>query len=275
MTERVLESGDRRLAISITGTNGPPVVMLPGLGGQHLVWWQVRALLGDVRSVSLGPPNPKGVDPPAEHEIESRTASWAADQLRRLLRAGDVPPPYVLVGMWAGGWIADRFAAAWPDEVGGLIQLDPTSLSPLPDVTDDAALRVETSAKAAADGAGISFCWDASQAELDADPPTAPKRAVVISRTTRTPSFAEDERTWRPPIPSEIEADWLGCQAEWAQRLQAAHVVTTRGAYYLFKSAPELVAFVVRQTLLAARRDADLVLDPRHLAVLDGTRLTG
>ena len=274
MTDRMLETDDRRLAISITGANGPPVVMVRGLGGQHLVWWQVRALLGDVLCVSFGRPKPNRDNPLPADEVESRTACWAADQLRRLLGTADVQPPYVLVGMWAGGWIADRFAAAWPDEVAGLVQLDPSSLSPLPEVTDDTALRVETSATAAADGAGISFCWNASRAELDATPPASLRRAVVISRTSRTPCFDGDERTWRPPVPSEIESAWLGCQAEWAHRLDATHVVTTRGGYYLFKNAPELVAFVVRQVVVAARRDADLVLDPRHLTLLDGIHLT-
>lgn len=270
----MVDADGHQLALAITGINRPPVVMLSGLGGLHLPWWQVRGMSGEALCVSFGRSRPDRRDPPPPpDQPESRTASWAADQLRRLLRTADIAPPYVLVGYSAGGWITDRFAAAWPDEVAGLVHLDPTAMTPIPDVTDDSGGSAAARATAEADGVGITFCWGASRAELDAHPPPPPRRAVVISRASRTPSLELAERTWRPLAASEVDLDWLGCQAEWAHRLHATHIVATRGGYYLYKSAPELVASVLRQVIHAARQDTDLVLDRAHLTLVDGIRL--
>lgn len=273
--DRMIDTDDHHLAVYITGTNTPTVVLVAGFGGRHLPWWQVRDLLGDVQCASFGRSRPDRHDPPPlPDDPEPRTAEWGADQLHRLLRAANLTPPYVLVGYTVGAWITDRFATAWPDQVAGLVQLDPTPLTPIPDVEDDLGDSAEARATADADGDGVTFSWAASRAELDACTPPSPRRAVVISRATRTPRFTTDERTWPALSGSTVDLDWLASQAEWAQRLHADHVLATRGDYYLFKSAPELVALVIRHVITAARRHTDLTLDAAHLALVDGIRLS-
>ncbi len=54
-----------------------------------------------------------------------RTAAAVADELRGLLRAAGVPPPYLLVGHSLGGIYMRRYAQRFPDEVAGLLFLDP------------------------------------------------------------------------------------------------------------------------------------------------------
>lgn len=54
-----------------------------------------------------------------------RTAARCADELRELLRRADVPRPYVLVGHSFGGLVMRVFAARWPQEVAGLILIEP------------------------------------------------------------------------------------------------------------------------------------------------------
>lgn len=44
--------------------------------------------------------------------------------LHELLRAGGIEPPYVFLAASFGGLIADIYAATYPDEVVGMVQLD-------------------------------------------------------------------------------------------------------------------------------------------------------
>jgi pimeloyl-ACP methyl ester carboxylesterase len=55
----------------------------------------------------------------------TRTAAAVADELRGLLRAAGVPAPYLLVGHSLGGLYIRRYAQRFPDEVAGLLFLDP------------------------------------------------------------------------------------------------------------------------------------------------------
>jgi pimeloyl-ACP methyl ester carboxylesterase len=54
-----------------------------------------------------------------------RTAASVSDELRSLLRAAGVPPPYLLVGHSLGGIYVRRFARRFSAEVAGLLFLDP------------------------------------------------------------------------------------------------------------------------------------------------------
>jgi pimeloyl-ACP methyl ester carboxylesterase len=54
-----------------------------------------------------------------------RTATAVTDELRGLLRAAEVPAPYLFVGHSLGGIYARRYAQRYPAEVAGLLFLDP------------------------------------------------------------------------------------------------------------------------------------------------------
>ncbi len=54
-----------------------------------------------------------------------RTSAQVTDELRDLLRTAGVPGPYLLAGHSLGGLYARHFALRFPDEVAGLLLLDP------------------------------------------------------------------------------------------------------------------------------------------------------
>jgi pimeloyl-ACP methyl ester carboxylesterase len=58
---------------------------------------------------------------------QPRTAADAVADLHALLRAADIPGPYVLAGHSLGGLIVRLYASTYPDEVVGLILIDPYS----------------------------------------------------------------------------------------------------------------------------------------------------
>jgi len=54
-----------------------------------------------------------------------RTPTEIAAELRDLLHAAGIPPPYVLVGHSFGGLVVRRYALNYPDEVAGVVLVDP------------------------------------------------------------------------------------------------------------------------------------------------------
>ncbi|RYC10603.1 alpha/beta fold hydrolase [Nocardioides zhouii] len=54
-----------------------------------------------------------------------RTGEDLVSDLHGLLEAAEVPGPYVLVGHSAGGLLVQAYAATFPDEVGGVVALNP------------------------------------------------------------------------------------------------------------------------------------------------------
>jgi pimeloyl-ACP methyl ester carboxylesterase len=53
------------------------------------------------------------------------TGKSSVKDLHGLLAVANVPPPYVLLGASFGGLIADMYAASYPDDIAGLVLLDP------------------------------------------------------------------------------------------------------------------------------------------------------
>src|SRR5947208_13909012 len=58
-----------------------------------------------------------------------RTADRIVDELHRLLQQAAIPPPYVLVGHSFGGLTMPLFAARFPEEVAGMVLVDPVAPS--------------------------------------------------------------------------------------------------------------------------------------------------
>jgi pimeloyl-ACP methyl ester carboxylesterase len=135
--------GGRALWMETFGTGRPTVVLV---GGYRLDadYWDTIALAAD----TMGPAVLPGVSPftrvvaydrpgtfldPTEPAFRSRsdpvpmprTARDLVAELHTLLGAAGLAPPYVFVGHSLGGLLVRLYASTWPDEVVGMVQLDP------------------------------------------------------------------------------------------------------------------------------------------------------
>jgi pimeloyl-ACP methyl ester carboxylesterase len=119
---KLVDLGTHRLHLLESGRGGPTVVLEAGLMSTVLSWSELhRALAGSFRVVSydraglgwsdLGP--------------MPRTADRIVDELHTLLQRAAIPPPYVLVGHSFGGLTMPLFTARFPDEVAGMVLVDP------------------------------------------------------------------------------------------------------------------------------------------------------
>jgi len=112
----------RRLLLHRSGSGSPAVVILPGGGmvGLDYLNIQERAakLTTSVVYDRAGTGWSDRVDLP-------RTSAAVTGELRELLRAADVPAPYLLVGHSLGGLYARHYATRFPGEVAALLLMEP------------------------------------------------------------------------------------------------------------------------------------------------------
>ena len=251
-----------RLSTRITGSGTPAAVMLSTAGGGHAQWERLVPLL-PTTSVTYGRPGLDRSDPLVGQPAAGADHDAATRQLRALLRTCGIPPPYVLVSGSLGAYLADRFAVRSPQDVAGLVFLDPTPITPLPladraDIIDDA------------DGRGLRLSRERCRQLLEAELPPPSLRAVVVSRADGTVPREVIERYWQPLMMPQADREWRIRQQEWARRLDAVHIRAATAGHVVQEDQPTLVAMIVDAVARAARRDAPLDLSPDDVAAAGG-----
>ena len=125
--DRAAHSDTTAVEVIRSGTGRPPIVLEAGLGNGAGDWGgRPGQLLPQLAAVSevfaYSRPGYGG----SARTTTARDPSTIARELRALLTARNVPPPYVLVGHSLGGLYMEVFAAMYPAATSALILLDPT-----------------------------------------------------------------------------------------------------------------------------------------------------
>jgi pimeloyl-ACP methyl ester carboxylesterase len=115
-----LDIGGRKLHVVKSGRGSPAVILEAGSGCWSEIWQAVQGPAGEFTTTySYDRAGHGSSDPGDPWSLES----WLAD-LEAWLLAGQVPPPYLLVGHSLGGHIVRAFAARHPADVIGMILVD-------------------------------------------------------------------------------------------------------------------------------------------------------
>jgi pimeloyl-ACP methyl ester carboxylesterase len=114
--------GGRNLYLKCEGTGSPTIVYLHGAGGTSSNAGQIPSLLRDDYRVCVYDRANTGGSDPAEGPV---SAAATVEDLHTLLDVADVPGPHVLLGASRGGAVAFAYAGTYPDDVAGLVLLDP------------------------------------------------------------------------------------------------------------------------------------------------------
>lgn len=116
------EANGRQLWLHHSGAGPPSVVFVPGGGLVGLDYLQVQERAAELTTSVIYDRAGTGW---SDAIPLPRSASDVAGELHDVLAAANVPAPYVLVGHSIGALYARRFAQRWPDQVAGLVLLDP------------------------------------------------------------------------------------------------------------------------------------------------------
>jgi pimeloyl-ACP methyl ester carboxylesterase len=112
----------RRLLLHRSGSGAPAVVFLPGGGTVGLDYLNVQRPAAELTTSVIY--DRAGTGWSDSVELPRRLVE-VTDELRVLLRVAEVPSPYVMVGHSLGGLYARYYAQQFPDEVAGMVLLDP------------------------------------------------------------------------------------------------------------------------------------------------------
>lgn len=215
----------------------PTVVFQSGLGDDHGSWAEVLQQLPP-QIEAVAPDRPGYGASPASRQV--RDACRIAQEQRQLLQRSGVKPPYVLVGHSLGGLYQYVYARQYPDEVAGLVLLDPTH----PDILKTMQRETPTAAALLQLARNTVFTpamrqeFDAQAACLDAlDTRTPLPMPATLMVSTRAPAY-EGER---------LQAALAGLQQDWLQLIGTEALTPVADAgHYIQRDAPQAVVWAIR-----------------------------
>lgn len=225
----------RAMRMLVSGSGESTVVFENGLGPPLEMWGKVqphvsqfaRTVTYDRAGAGLSEDGPSPRD---GHQI--------ARELHEALRAAGLPPPYVLVGASLGGLYIRVFAGTYPEDVSGMVLVDPThdpeglerSLHP------ELAVVRET----------------AEQARRSRIPPGVPLALIDAVSSREVPFATSAIRQLRAKQRPEIDAESRAYR-RWLDTIPGARLVTTdQSGHNIPIEQPQLVVDTICGVLRAA-----------------------
>ncbi len=116
--------GENTLHVRVLGeqTERPPIIIEAGSGSFSYDWFPIQEKLAEETMVVTYDRAGYGWSGPNQTE---RTFDQINEELHALLETKGIHGPYILVGHSLGGLYMRNFAARYPDEVAGMVLVDP------------------------------------------------------------------------------------------------------------------------------------------------------
>lgn len=121
---RLLASGAALLYLNEQGSGEPIVVLESGIAASSVSWGLVQPRIAEFAHVCSYDRGGLGW---SERCSTARTVEQMVSELSEILSRAHLPPPYVLVGHSFGGLLVRAYAYLKPDQVSGLVLVDPVS----------------------------------------------------------------------------------------------------------------------------------------------------
>jgi pimeloyl-ACP methyl ester carboxylesterase len=112
----------RSLYVVEKGSGGPTVIFESGIAATNLNWRHIQGIVAQFTHTASYDRGGLGWSSPAG---TARTPSNIAVELHAMLESAGIKPPYVLVGHSFGGLVMRRFALLYPEDVAGVVLVDP------------------------------------------------------------------------------------------------------------------------------------------------------
>jgi pimeloyl-ACP methyl ester carboxylesterase len=119
---KLIDVGGRRLHLHCTGSGDPAVILEAGASSFAIDWTLVQTEIASTNRVCSYDRAGMGWSDSASASAPARSVP---QDLRVLLQAAGEKPPYILVGASRGGLYVRRYQVDYPDEVVGMVLVDP------------------------------------------------------------------------------------------------------------------------------------------------------
>ncbi|HUV69030.1 MAG TPA: alpha/beta hydrolase [Terracidiphilus sp.] len=104
------------------GSGGPTVLFEAGIGATNLNWRHIQQAVSGFTGTASYDRSGLGFSSSCR---TARTPGNIAVELHNLLEQAGIKPPYILVGHSFGGLVMRRYALLYPEEIAGVVLVDP------------------------------------------------------------------------------------------------------------------------------------------------------
>jgi pimeloyl-ACP methyl ester carboxylesterase len=129
----LLEKGSKELP-------GPTVLFEAGIAATNLNWFHIQETVSRFAGTASYDRGGLGWSSPAR---TARTPGNIAVELHDMLERAGIKPPYVLVGHSFGGLVMRRYALLFPEEVSGVVLVDPMRCEEWPPLNPEKQTEVD------------------------------------------------------------------------------------------------------------------------------------
>jgi pimeloyl-ACP methyl ester carboxylesterase len=227
---------------AVAGQGAPAIVLEAGLGDGKGTWKPVFAELAITSRVFAYDRAGYGASRSRESD---RSGREVVKELRELLAAAGVAPPYVLVGHSLGGTYAVQFAQAYPEQTAGVVLIDARPA----DFAErchgaDAFVCEPPRALVLLIGGGAPAEYDAvpeTMRQIREGPPFPPVPLAVLTGMNRVLEGPTFNRVWRETQQELAALSPLG-----------RHVVCEHCGHFVHKDDPALAIATIRAVVSQA-----------------------
>jgi pimeloyl-ACP methyl ester carboxylesterase len=243
-------TSDGTFSYMAAGTGSPAVVFESGLGDGKEAWRPIFAEVGKFARVFAYDRGGYGV---SNAHSPDRSAKEIVEELRTLLKAAHIDPPFVLVGHSIGGLYANVFARTYPGEVAGVVFVDARH--------EDFSMRCKAAGAMVCEppallvllaGGGAMEEYKSAPASMQQVRDAGPFPPVPVAVLTGTRKVLEG------PTFNRI---WLETQKEMAgMSPKGKHVICNHCGHYVQQDDPGLVIDAIRDVIARAAVFSDRAL---------------
>jgi pimeloyl-ACP methyl ester carboxylesterase len=245
-----VDVGGHSVRVLKAGSGGPTVVFEAGAGSSLETWVRVQRRVSQFASTIAYDRAGNGASPRGP---TPRDGKQLASELHDMLHNANTAPPYILVGHSLGGPFIRVFAGMYPDEIAGMVLVDPTQEELVAWARDQ---QPKTDAREPrpwdeVDCAPLTF----KQAQESRIPSGLPVVLITGLGPQEVPAFAPAE------LQNEVRKDQevfypakLRFHREWVEKLPAGRlVITLRSGHGIPWEEPELIVDAIRRVAGQAR----------------------
>jgi pimeloyl-ACP methyl ester carboxylesterase len=134
----------QRLYVVEKGSGGPAVLFEAGIAATNLNWHHIQEKVSSFTATASYDRSGLGWSSPCR---SLRTPGNISTELHMMLEQAGIKPPYILVGHSFGGLVMWRYAARYPEDVAGVVLVDPMRCEEWPPLNPEKQFMIERGKK--------------------------------------------------------------------------------------------------------------------------------